>query len=216
MSQLFLHSVTHSLLSACCSTCAAALPRHPRIDTSYWFNPRWLPIACSRGVNLGGDLICIDLAPTLSRYKGQVILYQSESAERLLLADSLDQWLERIVDDLSAGVYRFDRDRKTYVAGRVRADDEDGLRKQAAEDEAKAATGAASSSSHPSSAASSVIGVEAFLYSALERRDFFIQNRTEELVFLPDNEFGLLAVSDDMTRKPDEDSQQATSRPSYG
>jgi hypothetical protein len=149
-----------------------------------------LPIACSGGRGLGGDLICVDLVPHRALHRGQVILYRPESAERFVLADSMADWLTAVVKHLEQGVYRFDTARATYVAGKEPEN------KQAGDAAlpAGAAAAAASSSSRPAlpTSASPTIGVHAFLYSSLECRDFFIQNRTEELVFLSDNDFGLL------------------------
>ena len=174
----------------------AAAAAHPRICSDYWFHPRWVPIACSRGRNLGGDLICIDMAPVLSAHRGQVIMYFTESAERFVIANSFGEWIERIVNDLERGVYRFDSGRGTYVAGQ-----EPAAAAAAGESSASASSAASKSASAlplPASASSS-IGVEAFLYSSLESRDHFIANRTEEMVFLQDNDFGLLAVGDDIS-----------------
>ena len=79
--------------------------RHPRIDTSYWFNNGWIPIATSRGQNLGGDLIWIRDGSDPLQDKGQIILYMTESSERIVLANSFSEWIEQIVTDLEEGVY---------------------------------------------------------------------------------------------------------------
>lgn len=179
-----------------------AHPRHPRINTEWWFNPRWIPIACSRGENLGGDLICIDLDPIRRAHVGQVILYLTESPERIVLADSFAEWLERCVGDCERGVYRFDLTRRTYVAGRHPAESiassSESEEKEAAPAATAAATPATSSdvgSSSMPTTASTTIGVEAFMHSALESRDFFIRNQTEALVYLTENDFGLLSTN---------------------
>lgn len=186
----------------------AAAQAHPRINSDYWFNPRWIPIACSRGRNLGGDLICLDMDSPLASQRGQVIMYLTESAERFVLANSFQEWMERIVQDLERGVYRFDSGRGTFVAGQEPADAAAAGQGEAVASSSVAADPSASSAilaiAPPASlpfptAASSRIGVEAFLYSGLECRDFFIANRTEELVYLQDNDFGLLAVEDDIS-----------------
>jgi hypothetical protein len=175
----------------------SAFGSHARIDTNSWFNRGWLPIACSGGRGLGGDLICVDLVPHRALHRGQVILYRPESAERFVLADSMADWLTAVVTHLEQGVYRFDTARATYVAGKEPENKQaDGAANGAAGSDGAAAGAAAAASSSSRSAlptsASPTIGVHAFLYSSLECRDFFIQNRTEELVFLSDNDFGLL------------------------
>ena len=139
------------------------------------------------------------MAPLLAAHRGQVILYLTESAERFVLADSFARWMEKIVGHLELGVYKFDTARGTYVAG-VHPDE-----KAASPESAASASAADASSSSAASAASSIvpstsrIGVEAFMFSALEARDFFIANRTEEMVFLSDNDFALLSVGDDIS-----------------
>ncbi len=106
------------------------------------------------------------------------------------------EWMQKIVADLEAGIYRFDVARGTYVAGAEQpatADGSDASSTSSSNVSAAAAAAAASSGGVlPSSSASSTIGVHAFMYSALESRDFFIKDRTEELIFLPDNDFALL------------------------
>jgi cell wall assembly regulator SMI1 len=174
-------------------------PRHPRINTDYWYNPRWIPIACSRGSNLGGDLICIDMNPIRAAHEGQVILYFTESPERIVLADSFSEWLSACVGDCERGVYRFDTERRTYVAGKVPEAEAEEEKVQEEKEPAASSTTASSSSAASSSAmptsASKTIGVEAFMYSALESRDFFIRNQTEDLIYLPENDFGLLSTN---------------------
>lgn len=185
-----------------------AQPKHARINTEWWFNPRWIPIACSRGANLGGDLICVDLDPLLHSHSGQVILYFTESAERFVLANSLGEWLDKCVGDCERGVYRFDGERKTYVAGKLPpgegvsgGEEKEEEIKMAATSTSSASTSAASAASASTAAAplptaaSATIGVEAFMFSSLESRDHFIRNQTEALVYLPDNDFGLLSTS---------------------
>lgn len=163
--------------------------RHARIDNSEWFNRGWLPLACSGGRGLGGDLICVDLQPLRNLHRGQIILYRPESAERLLLADSLADWLDQIVRHLEAGVYKFDPARATWVAGKEATEASNGS--DATSSAAAAAPAAAGGS------ASSTIGVHAFLYSASdpEVRRLYIDDRTEELIYLPDNDFALLSTA---------------------
>jgi len=214
-----------------------ALPSHPCIRSDAWFRPLWLPLASSRGPSLGGDLICMDLDPLPEACArpghptpnvGQVFIYFAESGERVLLARSLAEWMEKIVAHLEAGVYRFDTNRKTYVAGvEPNNEQEEKEEKQNEKQEgnlsnqrvlsnstttAVPSTSSTSSSSSSSSAASTSsssisypsssstrIGVEAFMYSSLERRNLFIRNGTEGLVYLPENDFELLHVGEELS-----------------
>lgn len=138
------------------------------------------------------------MAPVLSRHQGQVILYLTESAERIVLADSFAEWLNAIVGHLEAGVYRFDLERRTFAAGvdpqAAETAKEDTADNAAASSTSAAAAVVSSSSSPLPTSASATIGVEAFMFSSLESRDFFIRNQTEDLVYLAENDFGLLAT----------------------
>ena len=66
-----------------------------------WWSEQWIPFAYD-GV---GDLQCIDLDPPEGGKVGQVVTYWHDRGEREHVADSLNEWLARLADDLEAGKY---------------------------------------------------------------------------------------------------------------
>jgi cell wall assembly regulator SMI1 len=66
-----------------------------------WWNEKWIPFA-SDGA---GDLQCVDLDPAEGGKVGQIVIYWHDREERERVADSLNEWLDRLADDLEAGKY---------------------------------------------------------------------------------------------------------------
>jgi len=66
-----------------------------------WWSEQWIPFAYD-GV---GDLQCIDLDPPEGGKVGQVVTYWHDRGEREHVADSLNEWLAHLADDLEAGKY---------------------------------------------------------------------------------------------------------------
>jgi cell wall assembly regulator SMI1 len=81
---------------------ATAAP-HARI-TSEWWSKRWVPIVSSGS----GHSLCVDLAPQPGGHVGQVILFFHDDEKRLLVAESVADWLSTIALDLERGVYAYD------------------------------------------------------------------------------------------------------------
>jgi cell wall assembly regulator SMI1 len=75
---------------------------HPRVRSAWW-SIRWIPIGSSGG----GDLICVDLDPGPQGKVGQVILFYHDDGKRLVIADSLAQWLGAIARDLEDDKYDY-------------------------------------------------------------------------------------------------------------
>lgn len=74
---------------------------------STWFSPKWLPFAS----NGGGDYLCLDLAPTKTGKKGQIICFIHDSPERPKLADSIAEFFDRLADSYKCGrIYLTDED----------------------------------------------------------------------------------------------------------
>jgi cell wall assembly regulator SMI1 len=71
-----------------------------------WWHPGWVPITN----NLGGDHLCIDLAPTEGGTLGQVIWWIHDDDHREVVAPSFNAWLRQMADGLEAGRYEFDDD----------------------------------------------------------------------------------------------------------
>jgi cell wall assembly regulator SMI1 len=71
-----------------------------------WWNVGWIPFAG----NGGGDFYCLDIAPTESGSKGQVISHSHESGEHKRLADSLAVLLTEIADALEDGQLEYDEE----------------------------------------------------------------------------------------------------------
>lgn len=72
-------------------------------DHKTW--PLWLPIADDGG---GRVVLCLDLSPSPSGRKGQVIFLDSEEDIAILVAASTADLLKEFADDLEAGRYQLD------------------------------------------------------------------------------------------------------------
>jgi cell wall assembly regulator SMI1 len=75
---------------------------HPRISSAWW-SVGWIPLASSGS----GDLFCLDQDPGPKGKPGQIILFRHDDGQRLLIAESLRDWLAAIARDLEAGVYEY-------------------------------------------------------------------------------------------------------------
>ncbi len=69
-----------------------------------WWNLGWIPMAG----NGGGDFYCLDMAPTESGSKGQVISHSHESGDHKRLADSLAVYLTELADALEDDKFEYD------------------------------------------------------------------------------------------------------------
>ena len=69
-----------------------------------WWHTGWFPF----GSNGGGDLYCVDTAPTEGGTVGQVITHSHESGEHRILAPSLSAWLSELAEGLAAGKFKYD------------------------------------------------------------------------------------------------------------
>ena len=83
--------------------------RHPRIKRPWW-NVRWIPIVSSGS----GHYFCVDMDPTPKGKVGQVILFFHDEEKRLLVADSVRDWLSAIARDLEAGRYEYHDEAGTW------------------------------------------------------------------------------------------------------
>ena len=79
-------------------------PEAPPYFRPVWWHPGWIPFVSSDQ----GHYFCIDTAPIEPIRKGQVILFQLNRPERLLIAGNLQAWFKRILLDLESGVYHYD------------------------------------------------------------------------------------------------------------
>ena len=64
-----------------------------------WWNTNWIPFT-SDGC---GDHYCLDLSPTNTGTKGQIITLWYESGEREIVAPSFSLWFEEYVEQLYSG-----------------------------------------------------------------------------------------------------------------
>ena len=64
-----------------------------------WWNTNWIPFT-SDGC---GDNYCLDLSPTNTGTKGQIITLWYESSEREIVAPSFSLWFEEYVEQLYSG-----------------------------------------------------------------------------------------------------------------
>ncbi len=66
-----------------------------------WWNPLWIPVTCDGS----GNHYCLDLNPDEGGKKGQIIRIWHDSAERELIANSFEEWINDYADDLEAGYF---------------------------------------------------------------------------------------------------------------
>ncbi len=66
-----------------------------------WWNPFWIPITYDGS----GNHYCLDLSPDEGGKKGQIIRIWHDSAERELIADSLEEWMNDYADELEEGSF---------------------------------------------------------------------------------------------------------------
>ena len=71
-----------------------------------WWRSAWIPIVTSDQ----GDYFCLDTDPLQPTRYGQVLLFLQNRPERPLIAAQLEAWFDRILEDLKAGMYRYDPD----------------------------------------------------------------------------------------------------------
>lgn len=80
-------------------------PQNSEIRNDWW-NPGWIPITTDDS----GMMCCLDFAPTEEGNKGQVIGFDSQSSDRVLLANSFRSWIENYVTELENGKYAYSED----------------------------------------------------------------------------------------------------------
>lgn len=76
---------------------------HPRIRRTWWHRA-WLPIVSSAT----GHHFCVDLDPAPGGQRGQVFIFLHDDGKRLLVADSVLEWLSAIARDLERGRYIYE------------------------------------------------------------------------------------------------------------
>lgn len=74
----------------------------PRIDMASW-KPEWIPFAS----NPMGTLLCLDLAPSSTGSRGQVIQFRYDNMQRKFIHNSFGNWLEEFAQGLLADKYVF-------------------------------------------------------------------------------------------------------------
>lgn len=79
-------------------------PENDKIKSDYWVNPKWVPFTR----NACGDNKMIDLDPSDTGTKGQIIQLWHDDASRELLAVSLKAFFEQYATDLENDVYVID------------------------------------------------------------------------------------------------------------
>jgi len=72
-----------------------------------WWRLRWIPF-CGDG---GGNHLCVDMEPADGGAVGQVITMWHDAPNRDVAAMSLTELIEKLADDLEAGVLTWDEDR---------------------------------------------------------------------------------------------------------
>lgn len=76
-----------------------------KVNTERWYQPGWIPFTCLREFDpihpqAAGNL-CLDMTPNSNGIPGQVISFWEDDPSRLLLAESLGQWLACLNKDIS-------------------------------------------------------------------------------------------------------------------
>ena len=76
-----------------------------------WWNRKWIPFT-SDGC---GDHYCLDLDPTATGTKGQVITLWYESEQREIVEKSFSQWFEEYVNQLYSGELFYSKEYNSIV-----------------------------------------------------------------------------------------------------
>ncbi|MGB5792501.1 SMI1/KNR4 family protein [Poseidonibacter sp.] len=76
-----------------------------------WWNKKWIPIT-SDGC---GDHYCLDLSPSPTGTKGQVITLWYESSEREIVSQSFSQWFEEYLSELNTGNLVYSKEYNSIV-----------------------------------------------------------------------------------------------------
>ena len=84
----------------------------PSAIQSVWMHQAWIPFT----YNGGGDHYCLDLAPTSSGKKGQVITMIHDDAKRQLLGESFEAWVADYVQKLETGFYVYSEADESIMA----------------------------------------------------------------------------------------------------
>ena len=71
--------------------------------TNTWWDEKWIPFVSSGS----GHYYCIDLNPNTKGTFGQVLLFIHDDDLRPLIAKNLNEWFERITEDINKGVYKY-------------------------------------------------------------------------------------------------------------
>ncbi|CAM3447951.1 SMI1/KNR4 family protein [Arcobacter aquimarinus] len=78
---------------------------------SDWWNVNWIPFT-SDGC---GDHYCIDLSPTASGTKGQIITLWYELGEREIVAQSFSSWFDEYIEQLYSGDLVYSKEYNSIV-----------------------------------------------------------------------------------------------------
>ena len=76
-----------------------------------WWNINWIPFT-SDGC---GDHYCLDLSPTATGTKGQIITLWYESSQREIVSRSFSQWFEEYVLELNTGNLVYSKEYNSIV-----------------------------------------------------------------------------------------------------
>jgi cell wall assembly regulator SMI1 len=68
-----------------------------------WWNQKWIPLTTDGS----GNHHCLDFDPAPGGKVGQIITLWHDEASRGVDADSFDEWLARVADDLERGKYAY-------------------------------------------------------------------------------------------------------------
>jgi len=76
-----------------------------------WYNINWIPFTTDGC----GNHYCIDLSPSPTGKKGQVITLWYESSERELVSESFTQWFEEYIEELFTGELIYSKEYNSIV-----------------------------------------------------------------------------------------------------
>lgn len=71
-----------------------------------WWNPLWIPITDDGW----GDGFYMDLDPAETGSYGQIIRFYHDDPQRIVVANSFTEWVEKYVNDLEKDKYIYDKD----------------------------------------------------------------------------------------------------------
>jgi cell wall assembly regulator SMI1 len=82
----------------------------PQTVKPFYFHSKWIPVFS----DYGGNYVGIDLDPDKNGVKGQIIIYGRDVYENRKVADGIEDFFDKIINDINKGTDGYILSDKTY------------------------------------------------------------------------------------------------------